>query len=115
MPHPCLSCGACCAAFRVPMYWSEAEDRGIAPALTEKIDPLRVAMRVDDSSHLRCIALEGEIGLATACTIYAQRPSPCRDLGAAWEDGLPSPQCDRARARHGLPPLTPEDWAEPGG
>lgn len=115
MMHPCQACGACCAAFRVPIYWSEAEQGGIDATLTEKIDPLRLAMRVDNATHLRCIALEGEIGVATACRIYAQRPSPCRDLGAAWENGQPSPQCDRARARHGLPPLTPEDWAPPGG
>ena len=115
MMHPCQACGACCAAFRVPIYWSEAEQRGIDATLTEKIDPLRLAMRVDNATHLRCIALEGEIGVATACRIYAQRPSPCRDLGAAWENGQPSPQCDRARARHGLQPLTPEDWAPPGG
>lgn len=114
MTHPCQSCGACCAAFRVPMYWSEAEERAIDPALVERIDPLRVAMRVDDALHLRCIALDGDIGVVTACRIYAQRPGPCRDLGAAWEDGQPSPQCDRARARHGLPPLTPEDWAAAG-
>lgn len=114
MTHPCQSCGACCATFRVPMYWSEAEERAIDPALVEKIDPLRVAMRVDDALHLRCIALDGDIGVVTACRIYAQRPGPCRDLGAAWEDGQPSPQCDRARARHGLPPLTPEDWAAAG-
>ncbi|MBL8246374.1 MAG: YkgJ family cysteine cluster protein, partial [Rhodanobacteraceae bacterium] len=89
MMHPCQACGACCAAFRVPIYWSEAEQRGIDATLTEKIDPLRLAMRVDNATHLRCIALEGEIGVATACRIYAQRPSPCRDLGAAWENGQP--------------------------
>ena len=82
MTHPCQSCGACCATFRVPMYWSEAEERAIDPALVEKIDPLRVAMRVDDALHLRCIALDGDIGVVTACRIYAQRPGPCRDLGA---------------------------------
>ena len=111
MIHPCQLCGACCASFRVAIYWSEADERAIAPELTEKFDPLRVAMRVDDAERLRCIALDGVVGAQTACRIYAQRPSPCRDLKAAWEDGNPSPQCDRARARHGLPPLQPDDWA----
>ena len=25
MPHPCLTCGACCAYFRVSFHWSEAD------------------------------------------------------------------------------------------
>lgn len=95
------------------MYWSEVDDRGIDPALTRKLDPLRVEMRVDSPIALRCIALEGVVGVATRCSIYEARPSPCRELQAAWEDGTPSAQCDRARARHGLPPLTPDDWPAP--
>ena len=111
--HPCLSCGACCSAYRVAMYWSEVDERGIDPALTRKLDPLRVEMRVDNNTDLRCIALRGTVGDAAHCSIYSERPSPCRDLQASWEDGAPSPQCDRARARHGLPPLTPENWPAP--
>lgn len=95
------------------MYWSEVDDRGIDPALTRKLDPMRVEMRVDSASNLRCVALAGVVGVATSCTIYSARPSPCRDLKAAWEDGTASPQCDRARARHSLPPLTAEDWTAP--
>ncbi len=109
-PHPCLSCGACCAAFRVAMYWSEADERGIDASLLTKLDPLRMAMRVDDATNLRCVALAGTVGSEVRCTIYDSRPGPCRDLKAAWEDASPSPQCDRARARHGLAPLTPADW-----
>lgn len=108
--HPCLSCGACCAAYRVAMHWIEAEQRGIAEALVEKLDPHRLAMRVDDASHLRCVALQGEIGVAASCGIYPQRPQCCRDLAASWELGYPTSQCDRARVRHGLAPLTPADW-----
>ncbi|RBD09468.1 YkgJ family cysteine cluster protein, partial [Xanthomonas oryzae pv. oryzae] len=25
MAHPCLTCGACCAYFRVSFHWSEAD------------------------------------------------------------------------------------------
>jgi len=95
------------------MYWSEVDDRGIAVELTQKLDPMRVEMRVDNPTDLRCVALRGTVGDATLCSIYPIRPSPCRDLQAAWEDGTPSPQCDRARSRHGLPPLLPEDWLAP--
>lgn len=97
------------------MYWSEAAERGIDEALVTRLDPLRVAMRVDDAVKLRCVALQGTVGSDTRCLIYEQRPGPCRELQAAWEDGTPSPQCDRARARHGLPALTPEDWLSTKG
>ena len=113
MGHPCLSCGACCAHFRVAFHWSEADPTtgGITPAgLTEAFDPHRVVMRGTQSRTPRCVALHGEVGREGACTIYAQRPSPCHALVAAWENGLPSPQCDRARLAHGLQPLTPAHW-----
>jgi uncharacterized protein len=67
-------------------------------------------MRGTQAREPRCVALDGQIGGAIRCAIYAQRPSPCRELRPAWEDGTPSPQCDRARQRHGLPPLRPESW-----
>jgi len=52
----------------------------------------------------------GQVGGAVGCSIYAQRPSPCRELQAAWEHGEPSEQCDRARQAYGLALLTPGDW-----
>lgn len=75
--------------------------------------PLRrheLAMRGTEVLPVRCVALVGEVGRDASCSHYAARPSPCRELGAAWEYGEASPQCDRARAVHGLPPLTPADW-----
>jgi hypothetical protein len=87
---------------------------GITPsALTEAFDPHRVVMRGTQSRTSRCIALHGNVGQQVACTIYAQRPSPCHALVASWENGLPSPQCDRARLAHGLSPLTPAHWPGP--
>ncbi|WP_461061073.1 YkgJ family cysteine cluster protein [Silanimonas algicola] len=112
--HPCQRCGACCAAFRVAFHWSEAAPHapeGPDEAMTVKVRPFEVAMRGTEGGPApRCAALEGEVGRAVGCTIYARRPSPCRALQASWEHGAPSPQCDRARARHGLPPLTPADF-----
>ncbi len=114
MTHPCLRCGACCAYFRVAFHWSEADASlgGSVPVeLTEKIDLHRLVMRGTQAYSPRCVALTGEIGQAT-CSIYTQRPSPCRELLPAWENGQTSPQCDRARIAHGLPPLQPHDWAQ---
>ena len=116
--HPCQRCGACCAAFRVAFHWSEAgphDPAGPDEALTVKVRPFEVAMRgTEDGLNPRCIALDGVIGELVSCGIYATRPPPCRRLHAAWEDGMPSPQCDRARARYGLPPLTPADFSADG-
>lgn len=115
MDHPCLSCGACCAAFRVAFHWSETEPAlgGTVPAeLTEVLDPHRLAMRGTQARAPHCIALEGAVGGPTRCRIYTRRPSPCRELRPAWENGEPSPQCDRARARYGLPPLGPAQWRD---
>lgn len=115
MLHPCLSCGACCAHFRVAFHWSEADPAtgGATPAaLVEPLDAHRVVMRgTYGGDAMRCVALRGDVGTAAFCSIYPQRPSVCRELVASWEHGAPSPQCDRARAAHGLPALRPEDWA----
>ncbi|QWT20841.1 YkgJ family cysteine cluster protein [Bacillus sp. NP157] len=112
MTHPCLRCGACCAAFRVAFHWMETDAAGgpTPAAYTESLGMHRVNMRGTNAYEPRCVALVGEVGGATQCSIYAVRPSPCHELKAAWEDGLPSPQCDRARARHGLLPLTAGDF-----
>ena len=115
MRNPCIGCGACCAFFRVAFHWSETDPAlgGIVPGeLTAKLDPHRVAMQGTDQAAPRCVALVGDIGGTIGCSIYAQRPSVCRELQPAWLEGVPSPQCDRARIAHGLAPLTPEYWNE---
>src|SRR5690606_40699314 len=102
MTNPCLTCGACCAHYRVSFHWSETERflGGVTPPeLTEKITPHRVAMRgTCGGSAPRCIALEGQVGVDVRCTIYEKRPTPCRELEASWHGGGPSDGCDRARA-----------------
>lgn len=84
----------------------------VPPELTEKLDPHRLVMRGTQARQPRCVALQGTVGRAASCGIYAQRPSVCREVMPAWETGLPSPQCDKARFAHGLPPLAPEVWAD---
>ena len=114
MDHPCLSCGACCAQFRVSMHWSEADPAvggTVPPELVEPVDAHRVAMRGTWARQPRCVALDAEIGRYSRCTIHAVRSSTCREVVPSWESGAPNPQCDRARAAHGLAPLTPANWA----
>ena len=65
MNHPCLRCGACCAAFRVAFHWSEAQPAapdGVPAALAEPLRRHELAMRHD--AAMRCVALAGiRIGL----------------------------------------------------
>ena len=116
MKHPCLRCGACCAHFRVAFHWLEADVSlgGCVPAeLAEKLDPHRLSMRGTNTTQPRCVALQGAVGVAAHCGIYAQRPSVCRQVQPSWESGVISAQCDKARLAHELLVLTPQDWLEP--
>ena len=108
--NPCLSCGACCAHFRVSFYWGEiatADGEGtVPPELVVQVGPLRAAMKGTETSQSRCIALKGDVGCSGVhCSIYEQRPSPCREFDAWLPDGQPDPDCQRVRAKYGLPPL----------
>ncbi|ATD66596.1 zinc/iron-chelating domain-containing protein [Luteimonas chenhongjianii] len=113
MRHPCLSCGACCAHYRVSMHWMETDaGGGVVPlASTEPFGGHQVAMRGTWEAQPRCVALDARIGQYSRCTIHPRRPTACRDVAASWENGAASPQCDRARLAHGLPALTAADWA----
>jgi Fe-S-cluster containining protein len=105
---PCLSCGACCAHYRVSFYWAEADDAtlgGVPAELTEKFIGVRRVMKGTNRSHPRCSALAGEIGHQVDCTIYSKRPQVCRDLQASWSAGRADEKCDKARAALGLVPL----------
>jgi uncharacterized protein len=99
--HPCLLCGACCAAFRVDFAVYEMEDLGgtVPASLAVEVTGNTMRMRGTDHVPIRCAALTGKVGERASCGIYEWRPNPCREL----EPG--SHGCERARARHGLPPL----------
>lgn len=107
--NPCLTCGACCAHFRVSFYWGECRSAGgtVPDELVEQISPYHVAMRGTTSKPVHCVSLLGEVGRGVRCTAYAQRSSTCRSFSASWEHGEHNPDCDAARAAFGLPPLTP--------
>ena len=114
--HACLSCGACCALYRVAFHWLEAapEYGGRVPAaLTEPLDGHRLVMKGTKHRPARCVALEADIGRHARCTIHADRPGVCREVAPSWEFGAVSPQCDRARLAHGMLALTPADWTRP--
>jgi Fe-S-cluster containining protein len=99
--NPCLDCGACCKSFRVSFYWAEALELGLPDAMTEQVTRHLSCMKGTNAVAPYCAALgQGSAG-PMACGVYAQRPSPCRELDIGDE------KCTRARAHHGLPPLPP--------
>lgn len=106
--NPCVRCGACCASFRVDFSIQELDSQGgrvpdgVAVALTDTL----CRMRGTDHASPRCAALSGRVGERAVCGIYEWRPSPCREFGALAPVGIADDACTRARARHGLPPLT---------
>ncbi|WP_115719647.1 YkgJ family cysteine cluster protein [Gallaecimonas mangrovi] len=106
--NPCVTCGACCAYFRVSFYWAESElGGGLVPDdLTAKVNDFMSCMKGTESRKgCRCVSLSGDIGKATACTMYEKRPSPCREFEYSGYLGIHNPDCDKARAFHGLAPL----------
>jgi Fe-S-cluster containining protein len=92
----CQSCGACCAFSKEWPRFSLESDADLARIPAELIDDTQGRMRCLGD---RCAALTGEVGRATACSIYPLRPQVCR----ACEPG--DDACRMARERHGLPPI----------
>jgi uncharacterized protein len=111
IPNPCLLCGACCALFRVSFYWAETREfdpQGVPSDMVLKVNDFLVAMKGTEGRPPRCVALRGMVGQGVFCTIYEQRPSPCREFEPSWQAGHASPRCDQARLMHGLEPLSPD-------
>ena len=95
----CLSCGACCMTYRVSFYWAEADARGLPPFLTEQVTPHYSCMAGTNARAPRCVALRQAPDGSVSCSVYEQRPEPCRQVQIGDE------RCTRARAHHGLPAL----------
>lgn len=105
--NPCLSCGACCASFRVDFAREELDEEGgrVPAGLAVAVTEHTCRMRGTDHARPRCAALVGTVGQRAYCGIYEWRPSPCREFGAWATVGVGDEACARARARHGLFPL----------
>lgn len=110
--HPCMTCGACCAYFRVwfQSFEKNPESFNVPENLTIKLQNNASAMKGTNKKDPRCIALIGTIGESVACSIYEHRPSCCRNFVASFENGRVNVRCDEARISKGLLPLTQNDW-----
>lgn len=93
----CITCGACCAHFRVSFYW--AEGLHLPEHYTEPVTGLYSCMKGTNQASPRCVALEGEIGQQVGCSVYAARSSSCQEVQAG------DLQCNKARSAHHLIPL----------
>ncbi|CAB1207352.1 YkgJ family cysteine cluster protein [Acinetobacter bouvetii] len=90
----CLSCGACCAYFRVSFYW--AEGLAMPKHYTEPVNAVYSCMTGTNQKSPRCIALKGEIGQQVSCGMYEARSSSCKEVQIADE------QCNKARKAHNM-------------
>ena len=73
--------------------------------MTEKLNHNLRCMKGSNQVPRRCSGLTGEVGREVSCSIYENRPTPCREFPVYFEDGTPNPKCDELRATIGLPPL----------
>ena len=91
----CQTCGACCAYSAEWPRFTLEED-----AHLDAIPPALVAADLSGMrcTGTRCDALQGEIGVVAACSIYALRPQVCH----ACEPG--GDECGQARWAYGLAP-----------
>lgn len=97
---PCQECGACCGHSASWPRFTLETDAELALIPERLVAADLSGMRCDSD---RCLALIGEIGTWTSCTIYAVRPLVCRDC-VAGDDA-----CNMARQRVGLPPVSISD------
>jgi Fe-S-cluster containining protein len=89
----CRSCGACCAYSADWPRFSLESEAELAKIPREFVDDAERGTRCVGN---RCAALEGVVGRATACAIYAVRPHVCRECMPG--DGA----CLEARRHFGL-------------
>jgi len=92
----CQSCGACCGYSANWPRFSIESDEELAAIPEALVNDRHSGMRCEGD---RCSALQGNIGKATACSIYAVRPEVCRTC-------MPGDaECAMARRKFRLPAL----------
>lgn len=102
--NPCLNCGACCSHFRVSFYHGEMDinPMGFVPSeMTVKINDHFACMSGTEHGG-KCNAMIGEVGSIISCTIYENRPSPCREFEVWDKNGVPNVKCQELRMKNGI-------------
>jgi len=96
--NPCFECGMCCQHFRVSFYHGEIAGNGfgVVPAeLTNKLNDHLACMKGTEKGSGACVALKHNEEEGWRCSIYEQRPSPCREFNILNDDGTPNPDCQK--------------------
>src|SRR3989344_3486270 len=99
--HPCLSCGACFASFRVDfaVYEMQAMGGTVPDSLALDVNGSTCRMRGTEQVPIRCAARPGGGARRGPCGISDPRRAPGREFAGG------DSACHKARARHGLAPL----------
>lgn len=110
--NPCLDCGACCSHYRISFFSGEMDTQpgGFVPSELvgdTEVAPLIACMKGTEYGGARCPALTGVIGESIGCSIYENRPTPCREFPVWMDDGSPNPKCQSLREKIGISPLQP--------
>lgn len=111
--NPCFECGQCCQKLRVSFYHGEiAINSGdvsgqlsagsVPPELTVQLTSHLACMKGTETGKQGCVALSYDTEQGYRCTIYDQRPSPCREFNIFEEDGSLNPLCNKLRKAAGL-------------
>ena len=96
--HPCLSCGACCASFRVDfaVYEMQAMGGTVPDGLALDVNGSTCRMRGTEQVPIRCAALTGQVAsrwpaASTNCaprpaasSLRATTPATRRVRGTGW-------------------------------
>lgn len=105
---PCTACRACCAHFRVSFYCGEVAVGFVPTHPVSKLNNVMACMKEDETGNGRCVTLIGKPGKSgISCSIYPNRPTPCREFAVWLKNGTPNPDCQRLQVQIGLPPLHP--------
>lgn len=95
--NPCSNCGVCCSYFRVSFYFGEIDNHhlGHVPKeLTSKINDFYACMKGTEKGRGKCIALSGSSKDGDiSCSIYNNRPTPCREFPVFNPDGSMNSKC----------------------
>jgi len=89
----CQACGACCSFSSEWPRFSLEDETALEQLPPEFVNEGQGGMRCDGN---RCTALVGDVGVSTACAVYALRPDVCKAC-------LPGDEaCQMARRRFNL-------------
>lgn len=105
--NPCLTCGTCCAHFRVSLVLGRNR-LGLGAECSPRTGRANISIFVrkgTNNKHPRCVALQGVIDNQVNCLIYNFRPTACRDFAISGQNNQPNNLCEQTRKSWKLRPL----------